>query len=295
MTQFLQQIVNGLGIGATYAIFAMGFSLVFATLNVLNLAHGTYATWGALFAYWIVEDFNLPIYLAIPIAIVGGGIIAVIVDRVGFAPFRKPGASNYGPVITSIAFMIILNNLALIATGARWRSFPAGTFPNQNVNIGGIVIPLIILMNFIIAIFIGIVLFFIVQKSRIGATMRAVGWNPSLTAISGVNPQLIIIFTSFLGGAVAALAGILHGISTNNISFTLGDGLFFKGFAAVVLGGFGDYRGAAIAGLFIGVLEVLSAQYISNSFKDAITFGLVLIILLLLPKGILGKMTRRTA
>lgn len=294
MTQLLQQILNGLGVGSTYAVFAMGFSLVYATLDVLNLAHGTYATWGALSAYWAVVLLGLPLFLAAPIGIIVGGLIAVLVDYIGFRPFRKVGSSKLGPVITSIAFMIILDNLALIATEARWRSFPAGTFPHQVFRLGGVVVPLIFVVNISIAVIIGLLLFLLIQKSKVGASMRAVGWNPALTAIGGINPHSVIVLTSFLGGSVAALAGILNGLSTNNISFHLGEGLFFKGFAAVVLGGFGDYRGSAIAGLFIGVLEVLAAQYISNSFRDAISFGLVLLILLFMPTGFLGKMMKRS-
>lgn len=294
MTLFLQQVINGLGVGSTYAIFAMGYALVYATLGVLNLAHGTYATWAALVAYWAVILLDLPIYISIILGVFAGGLVAIIVDYVGFRPFRKPGASQLGPVITSIAFMIILDNLALIATGARWKSFPIGTFPHEVFKIGNVVIPLIFIVNISVSLITGLFLYILVQKSRVGAAMRAVGWQPSLAAIGGVNPQLVILITSFLGGAIAGLAGVLNGLSTNNISFHLGEGLFFKGFAAVVLGGFGDYRGAAIAGLFIGVIEVLSAQYLSNSFRDAITFGLVLIFLLFLPTGFLGKKMKRS-
>jgi branched-chain amino acid transport system permease protein len=289
VTLLLQQTLNGLGIGASYAIFAMGFTLVFATLDILNVAHGTYATWGALISFWIVKNLELSFPIALIGGVIGGGLIGILVDQVGFEPLRRRGGGRLGPVITSIAFWIILDDIALIATDARWRSFPAGTFPRHVLRFKGLFLPTTYLMNIITAIIVGVVLYAFVQRSRIGASMRAVGWSASKASISGVNPRLVIIFTSFLGGAVAGLAGVLHGLSTNNVSFALGEGLFLKGFVAVVLGGFGDFRGAVIAGLFIGVLEVLSAQYISNSFRDAISFGLVFAFLLFRPTGLFGK------
>ena len=289
MTLFLQQTINGLSVGSTYAMFAMGFALVFATLDILNVAHGTYATWGALGAFWGVKYLSLPFPLALTIGLVGGGLVGVMVDQLAFEPLRRRKAGNLGPVITSIAFWIILDDVALMATGAKWNSFPAGTFPHKIFRVGGLFIPLVSIMNILVAILVGIALYAFVQRSRLGAAMRAVGWSARSAAISGVNPRLVIVFTAFLGGAVAGLAGVLHGLSTNNVSFTLGEGLFLKGFAAVVLGGFGDFRGAAIAGLLIGVLEVLAAQYVSNSFRDAISFGLVFAFLLLRPTGMFGK------
>ena len=128
------------------------------------------------------------------------------------------------------------------------------------------------------------------ERSRFGSSIRAVGFDADSAAISGVNPRVVIYVTAFLASAVAAIAGILSGLATNNVSFTLGEGLLLKGFAAVVVGGFGDVRGAMVGGLIIGVSEVLGAQYISNSFRDAITFGLLLLFLVLRPRGIFSEL-----
>ena len=289
MTLFLQQVINGLAVGASYAMFAMGFGLVFATMGILNVAHGAYATWGAIIALFAFTSLSLPMPAAIAVGVAGGGLIGIAVDQIAFEPLRRRGGGLLGPIITSIGFWIILGQLALIATDARIKTFPRDALPRGFVRTGGLVIPYHQIITFVASIILLVGVYLFVNRTRAGAEMRAVGWDPDSSALSGVNPRRVVIVTSFLAAGMAAVAGILSSISTNNVSFTLGEGLLLKGFAAVIVGGFGDLRGAYLGGIIIGLTEVLGAQYVSNSFRDFITFGLLILILVVRPQGLLGN------
>jgi branched-chain amino acid transport system permease protein len=289
MTLFLQQLINGIAAGSIYAVFAMGFGLVFATMNILNVAHGTYATWGAIIALWGFTTLGLPLPAALVVGIIGGGLLGVIVDQLAFEPLRRRGSSLLGPIITSIGFWIILGQAAIIATDARIRTFPRDALPLGTFEVGSLVIPYRQVITIVVAVIVLIGMYLLVEKTSVGARIRAVGWSAEGASLSGVNPRAVIISTAFVAAATASVAGILSGISTNNVSFTLGEGLLLKGFAAVIVGGFGDLRGAALGGYIIGISEVMTAQYISNSFRDFFTFGLLVVILVIRPQGILGN------
>lgn len=289
MTLFLQQTINGLAIGSTYAIFAMGFGLVFATMNILNVAHGTYATWGAIVGLWAFESLGLPFIPALVVGALGAGALGVVVDQLGFEPLRRRGAGLLGPIITSIGFWIILGQLAQIVTDSRVQSFPRDVLPRGFVTTAGLIIPYKQIITIVAAIVILIGLYLFVERTRAGAQMRAVGSDPESAALSGVNSRWVVVQTAFLAAGTASIAGILNAISTNNVSFTLGEGLLLKGFAAVIVGGFGDLRGAALGGYLIGLSEVLGAQYVSTAFRDFITFGLLVLILVVRPQGLLGN------
>ncbi len=290
MDLFLQQLFNGLALGATYGMFALGFGLVFATMGILNVAHGTFATWGALIALYAVAGMGLPFIPGLILGVVGAGLLGVLVDQIAFEPLRRRDAGLLGPIITSIGMWIILGALAQIATNSTARRFPIGTFPERLFEIGPLRLELVQIVNIVVALALAITLYLFMERSRFGSAIRAVGFDANSAAISGVNPRIVIYVTAFLASAVAAIAGILSGLATNNVSFTLGEGLLLKGFAAVVVGGFGDVRGAMVGGMIIGVSEVLGAQYISNSFRDAITFGLLLLFLVLRPRGIFSEL-----
>jgi len=289
MTLFLQQSINGIAIGSAYAIFGLGFGLMFATLNTLNIAHGTLATWGALIALWTVDPLGFPFVVGLLVGVIGAGLIGVLIDIVGFQPLRRRGSGPLPLIIVSIGFLIILGDLALIATNARFLTFPRSAFPRTLYHTGGLVVPLVHVITIGTAVVMTTVLYLFMTRTRLGAAMRAVGWDGAATSLSGVNPRLVVVVTSFLAAALAGLAGVLYGLSTASVSFRMGEGLLLKGFAAVVVGGFNDVRGVAFGGILIGMSETLGAQYISNSYRDAITFGLLILFLLIRPLGIFGK------
>jgi branched-chain amino acid transport system permease protein len=292
---FLQQLFNGLALGSTYALFAMGFGLIFAVLGVLNVAHGTFATWGALFALFAVMSLGVPFLVAAVVGVVAAGLLGIAVDRIAFEPLRKRGGGLLGPIITSIGFWIILGELAQLATGARAYRFPAGSFPDQLVVAGPIRFQIVQVVNVVLAIVVAAALHSFLRRSRYGSAIRAVGYDDGAAALGGVNPKRAVLITSFLAAGIGGLAGIMSGLATNNISFMMGENLLLKGFAAVVVGGFGDVRGAWAGGLVIGVSEVLGAQFISSSFRDAITFGLLLLFLVLRPQGLFGEIAFKRA
>lgn len=289
MILFLEQLVNGISLGSLYALFGIGFGLVFATLGILNAAHGTYASWAAILGYFAVHWWNVPFPVAVVIGLLGGGVIATIVDQIGFQPLRGRKGGMLGALITSIAFLIILDSLGGEATGYQSWAFPPGSYPDGLIDLGLFKVPEMQVIIIGAMLFCGIGVHLIIQRTRIGAAMRAVGWSEEAAALGGVNSRLIILLTAFLAGATSGLAGVLGGAATSNISYLLGEGLLLKGFAAVVVGGFNDVRGTIIAGILLGVSEVIVAQYISSTFRDGFTYILLLAFLFFRPRGLFGS------
>ncbi|QNK72926.1 branched-chain amino acid ABC transporter permease [Variovorax sp. PAMC28562] len=290
MQLFIEQLINGCALGALYALFGLGFGIVFSTLGILNAAHGSYASWAAIAALAAVEQLKLPFLPALVVGVVGGGLLAVVVDQIAFQPLRKRGSGMLGALITSIAFWIILDNLAGTATGQQSLSFPRGSYPGTMFRIGDIPIPAMQLITVAVMLVVTFGLHMLIRRSRFGAAMRAVGWNQTAASLGGVNPRYVVIVTAFIAGATSGLAGVLGGITTHNVSFLLGEGLLLKGFAAVVVGGYDDVRGTAVAGVGLGVLEVMSAQYLSSGLRDGITYALLLTFLLVRPRGLFGSL-----
>lgn len=290
MEVFLSQLVNGLSLGAIYAVFAMGFGLVFATMGILNIAHGVYATWGALAGLWLIQTYQLGLIRSIVGGVLAAGLLAVIVDQLAFEPLRGREGSLLGPIITSIGFWIILTELAIHHTSARVKAFPRDALPRDLVSVGPIDVPSRQLLGIGLALVVTIALYIFIHRTASGARMRAVGTDAASAALAGINPKRVIRQTAFIAGATSGLSGLMLGVSTNVVTFQMGEGLLLKGFAAVIVGGYGDIRGAAIGGIIIGLAEVFGAQYISTAFRDAITFGLLVLFLLYRPKGILGSM-----
>jgi branched-chain amino acid transport system permease protein len=286
---FIEQFINGCALGSLYALFGLGFGLVFATLGILNAAHGCYASWAAIAAYYVVEWFQLPFVAAVAVGIGMGGLLALLVDRIAFQPLRDRGHEMLGALITSIAFWIILDNLAGLATGQQSLTFPRGTYPNHLFRLGEIPIPAMQLITIGSMIVVTVGLHLLIARSRFGSAMRAVGWNPNAAALSGVDPRRTMVVIAFLAGAASGFAGVLGGIMTANVSYSLGESLMLKGFAAVVVGGYNDVRGTALAGIALGVLEVMTAQYLSSGLRDGITYALLLGFLLLRPRGLFGS------
>ena len=288
MNLFLEQLINGCALGSLYALFAIGFGLVFSTLGILNAAHGTYASWAAIAALAAVERLGLPFPIALILGVAAGGALALLVDRIAFEPLRKRHAGLLGALITSIACWIILDNLADTATGHESLSFPFTAYPAGMFHLGEVQFATMQGVSIAALIVVTTLMHLLMRHSRFGAAMRAVGWNEAAAALSGVNPKRVVAATAFLAGATSGLAGVLGGITTQNVSYTLGEGLMLKGFAAVVVGGYDDIRGSAVAGVALGILEVMAAQYISTSLRDGITYALLLGFLLLRPRGLFG-------
>ncbi|MGX1703157.1 branched-chain amino acid ABC transporter permease [Microbacterium sp. NPDC055357] len=286
MQLLIQQLMNGLALGSIYAIFAIGFSLILARMGILNVAHGTFATWGALSSYWLVAEVGVNFWVALLVGVLFAGALGVASDVLAFEPLRKRRAGTFAPIIASIGIWIVLLAVAEAFAGPSATSYPAGSVQTEAFRIGGFVILPAQLYSVIALVIVVTGVHVLLTRTRFGAAVRAVSADTPSATIVGVNSRNTLIAVAFLAGAIAGLAGVLAALSDNNVSFSLGEALLLKGFAAVVVGGWGDIRGAAIAGLAIGVLEVMSAQYISSGFRDAITFGVLLLVLVAWPRGI---------
>jgi branched-chain amino acid transport system permease protein len=286
--QFISQLINGVSVGAVYALFAVGFSIVFSTMQILNLAQGVYATYGAMGTYWAMDKLHFPYWAGVLAGIVAGALIAMVVDQIAFEPLRRRGVQLLGAVVASIAAWIALREIVAIFTNSTPVGFPSTQVPSGRIMLGGNVD---ILDTQLIAVLCAVVAIGVVHltlnHSRLGSAIRAVGYDKRAAVIAGISPQRMVMVAALISGGITGLAGIMLA-SGQSFDFTLGDGLLLQGFAAVVIGGMGDVRGAAIGGLFIGVVQTLSGSYLSNSYQDAITFGLVLAVLLLRPRGLLG-------
>jgi branched-chain amino acid transport system permease protein len=289
MGLFVEQLINGCALGSLYALFAIGFGLVFSTLGILNAAHGTYASWAAIAAFWAVDTLGLPFPLALVVGVAAGAALALLVDQIGFQPLRARNAGLLGALITSIACWIVLDSLADSATGHQSLSFPLTSYPSGMIHLGAVQFATMQGVSIAALLVVTVGMHWLIRHTRFGAAMRAVGWNEAAASLSGVNSRAVVMATALLAGATSGLAGVLGGVATQNVSYTLGEGLMLKGFAAVVVGGYDDVRGAAVAGVALGVLEVMAAQYISTSLRDGITYALLLGFLLLRPRGLFGS------
>lgn len=288
MQLFIQQLANGIALGCGYGLFALGFGLIFATMNIFTIAQGTLATWGALIALWCVLVLDMPIWVATLIAAALVGVLGVVIDTAFFRPIRARTDSFSAVLLMSIGVWIVLLSLATVATKATYWSFPIDSYPSTYLHIKGIILQPMQIITVGVAVVLTIILHVLLVKTRVGAAIRAVGMSPKSASLSGIRSSAVLAGVSFLAAALVALAGVLSAITTNNVSYLLGENLVLQGLAAVVVGGFGDMRGALLGGILIGASQTLSAQYISNSFADAITFGVLIVFLLFRPRGILG-------
>lgn len=284
-----QQLVNGIALGSVYALFAIGFALILARMGILNVAHGTFATWGALSSYWLVAERGVNFWVAALVGIAFAGLIGVAADVFAFEPLRRRNAGMFAPIIASIGIWIVLLTVAEAFAGPTTKSYPVDAVPTTPVRIAGLLVLPAHLLSIAALIVVVVAVHLLLNRSRFGAAVRAVSVDPRSAQIVGVDARRTLITVAFLAAAIAGLAGVLAALSDNNVSFSLGEALLLKGFAAVVVGGYGDIRGAAAVGVAIGVLEVLSSQYISSGFRDAITFGVLLVVLVARPQGLFGE------
>lgn len=284
-----QQLFNGLAVGSVYALFAIGFALILARMKILNVAHGTFATWGALSAFWLVVQGGMNFWIAAVLGIAFAGLLGVLSELLAFGPLRKRNAGSFAPIIASIGIWIVLLNVAEGFIGPTTRSFPIEAVPSTPLRIGGIIMLPAHILSITALILVVTSVHLLLSRSRFGAAVRAVSVDSRSAAIVGVNPRRTLLAVAFIAAGVAGLAGVLSALADNNVSFGLGEALLLKGFAAVVVGGYGDIRGAAAVGVVIGVLEVLSSQYISSDFRDAITFGILLLVLVTRPQGLFSE------
>lgn len=290
-----QQLINALALGSVYALFALGFTLVFGVLGVINLAHGAIFMLGSYAALLLVERLALPLWLALPLAMGATGLIGLSVDFLVLKPLRKRQAPHLTPMIATIGVAIMLTNLAQGLFGAENQRFPVGTIPADNITIGQLHISAVQIGIVVIAFLLMVLLLAVMRRTQLGRALRAIAESPKAAYLLGINVERLFHLTSFAAAALGGAAGVLVGLSFNAISPFMGQPMLHKGIAVIILGGMGDIRGAMIGGLFLGFAEVLTVAYISSDFRDAIAFGLLFLILLIKPSGMFGTVLERKA
>lgn len=307
-TVILQQLLNGLSIGSVYAIFALGYTLVYSILGIINLAHGAIFTLGAYFTYalmggnfgfsGLLANAALPVKLPFTIALILGsifaGLIGVIMERLAFKPLRRKGSDPLLTVVSSLGVAVVIVNLIQYLLGAESYTFPADTFGNlpAAINFGSAQHPIPIrtvqLIIFVVSLIVVSMITYFVNYTKYGKAMQAIAEDQTTASLLGINTDKFIIITFFISSFLAGLAGTLVASSVSIAGPYFGIGFGLRGLAVIVLGGLGSIPGAVLGGLVIGIIEALvPGEY--SGYKDAVAFGILFMMLLVRPQGLLGK------
>lgn len=289
MNLFIQQLINGLSVGSIYALIALGYTLVYGIIKLINFAHGEIMMVGAYIAFIAVTVFGLNFVFALILSMFFAAVLGVLIERIAYKPLRK--APRISALITAIGMSIFLQNLALVVFGANPKVMP-NVIAKKPVNIAGIQISTVTLVTLALSIVCMVGLDLFVKNTKTGKAMRAVSEDKDVAIIMGVNVNRTISVTFAIGSALGALGGVLYAVAYTQIFPTLGSMPGLKAFIAAVLGGIGIMPGAMLGGFAIGMIETLSKSYISSQWSDAIVFGILILVLIFKPTGILGKNER---
>jgi branched-chain amino acid transport system permease protein len=283
----VQQLLNGLTLGMAYALIAVGYSLVFGILRLVNFSHGSVYAFGAHMALLFV-GMKYGIVPAIILSLLLTGVLGVVINKVALEPLRKKKAIPIASLITTIGIAYIIQNLLMVFFGSEKKSFPA-LFDYGTVKLGSVNIYYQQLFMTLISLVLMIFLVFIVKKTKIGLAMRASQQNEKAAKIMGINVNFVVSFTFFLGGVSAAIAGILISGYYQIVYPSMGYVVGMKAFAAAVLGGIGSLPGSLIGGLIVGVSESMAATFIGSTYRDSMAFIILILVLIVRPDGLLGK------
>jgi branched-chain amino acid transport system permease protein len=290
-----QQIINGLFLGSIYALFALGYTLVFGVLDILNLAHAAVFMLAAFVALALVGTAHLHILLALPLAVVAAGLVGLVLERVAFRPLRGRSDSNISGLISSLAMATVFEAVALEIWGPNISRFPFGTLPEKQIQVLGGVVSQLQITIVAVALLLFLVLTWLVGWTRLGREIRAVAESPRAARILGVNVDRVIAASFFISSALGGAAGVLFGLAFNSISPDMGRSVELKGLAVIILGGMGSMPGAVAAGFLLGLSEVFVVAHFGASWRDAVSFAGLFLILVLRPRGLLGQAALREA
>lgn len=282
----LQQLVNGLILGSVYALLALGYTMVYGIIKLINFAHGDIYMMGAFMGYFLINSLHLNFFLALILAMVGTAALGVLVEFLAYRPLRN--STRIAALITAIGVSFFLEYVMVYFVGANTRSFPQ-VIETVRYNFGPISLTNIQLMILVISLILMVLLQVIVQKTKMGKAMRAVSVDSDAAQLMGINVNRTISFTFALGSALAGAAGVLIALYYNSLEPLMGMTPGLKSFVAAVLGGIGIIPGAALGGFVIGLLETFATAFGMSDFRDAIVYGILILILLVCPAGILGK------
>jgi branched-chain amino acid transport system permease protein len=294
MTEFLQQVIIGLRIGSVYALVALGYTMVYGIIRLINFAHGDFIMVGGYTLYFTVpillHNMGLPAWIGVIAAIAICAVVGVSVELMAHRPVRRKGTSMTA-LITAIAMSLLLENLAqaIPPIGPNPRVISDAIFGTTPINIGGISTNETAILTILIAGVVMAALQFFVQKTKLGRAMRAVSENKEASTLVGVNVNRTIVITFAIGSGLSAVAALMYCAQYHTVTTTMGAMLGLKAFVAAVLGGIGLIPGAMLGGIVVGLIEALVTAYISSSLANAIVFLILIVVLLVKPAGILGK------
>lgn len=280
-----EQIINGLTLGSTYSLIALGYTMVYGILELINFAHSEIYMIGAFIGLIMVSVYKLPFIVALLLSMAGSCLLGIIIERIAYKPLRK--ANRIASLISAIGVSIFLQNAVLMLAGPQARAFPAN-FNVTNLELGNLRISSLQLIILLVSIVLMIGLHLLIQRTRLGQAMRATAQDKETAQLMGIKIDQVVSFTFAIGSALGGAAGVLVGIYFDSADPMMGFFPGLKGFVAAVLGGIGSIPGAMLGGLILGLIEMLGAVYISR-YKDAIAFAVLIFILLLKPTGLLSR------
>jgi branched-chain amino acid transport system permease protein len=296
---FVEQLINGLTIGSFYGLIALGYSMVYGVLKLINFAHGDFFTLGSYLGYTLLVfgsalvTTRLGLWGGLLAAMLAAAlclaVVGVVVERVAYRPIYTAG--RLPAVVSALGASITLQNLIMIIWGPRFQAYPAKLIPNLRIHMGGITLTGLQLAILGISFALMAVLYVVIQKSTWGAAIRATALDRDTAALMGINFNSVVRFIFALGPALGALTGVMVGMYYRQISFTMGWNYGLKAFTATIMGGIGNLPGAMFGGLILGVLEMLGSAYISTAWKDVFVFLILILVLILRPTGIFGEKT----
>ena len=282
----IEQLINGLRTGSIYALIAIGYTMVYGIAKMINFAHGDIIMVGAYALYFSISVLGLPVPIALLITVIICGVLGVMIEKVAYKPLRS--APPLAVLITAIGMSFFLQSASLLIFGSTPIPFQS-VIPNVNISIGPVVISSITVVTLIVTAIAMILLTLFVNKTKLGSAMRAVSEDKGAAELMGINVNSTISMTFAIGSALAAVAGVLYICQYQSMKPTLGALPGIKAFVAAVLGGIGSIPGAMIGGILLGLIESVSKAYISTELADAIVFGVLIVVLLFRPSGLLGK------
>ena len=284
----LQQLINGLMLGATYSLVAIGYTLIFGVLGLLHFAHGEVLMAGSFIGLYIIQWTGWPLVVTLPLTMLATGALGILIDFLAIRPIRKD--FHLAPLLSTIGVTMILQNLAVKLFGGYGTRFPKAIEPVQ-YHLGPVTISSVNLLILSVALSMMIVLYFFIAKTRLGRAMRAVSENPVTAAYLGVNVELIVLFTFGIASALAGAAGVMIGITFHAITPFIGLTFALKGLVVMLLGGLGNVIGAMVGGLILGLAEVFSLALLPTDMQlqNIFSFGIMALILIFKPSGLFGS------
>ena len=286
LINFIEQLINGLRTGSIYALIAIGYTMVYGIAKMINFAHGDIIMVGAYALYFSISVLGLPVPVALLVTVIVCSVLGVLIEKIAYKPLRK--AQPLAVLITAIGMSFFLQSSSLLIFGSTPIPFQS-VIPNENIKVGPVTISSITLVTLVVTAVAMILLTLFINKTKLGSAMRAVSEDKGAAELMGINVNSTISMAFAIGSALAAVAGILYISQYQSMKPTLGALPGIKAFVAAVLGGIGSIPGAMLGGILLGLIESVSKAYISTELADAIVFGVLIVVLLFRPSGLLGK------